>query len=277
MFNSRFKKIVLTTVVAALLSSCNLAGVLKNQKNLFGRYYDGALNEKELKSFNPALAKAYTRVYRETNFKKPYIVGKCIADAVLSNLPRDAYQTFVDWQVLVAGTNRITISAIGNRLLLISDAALEHYNYDQNVIAYFIAHAVAHSELDHLNERMGMKEHYVSKPLEAFSSNEGDYVTKVMALAGEPADEKDLIHYTKELEDEADSMAMSLVAMAGFDPNNVFVYLNNHIDDDQGFYVKQHPITEKRVEYISTLLDNSVKLRDRAFKNGVHPQCSNIQ
>jgi predicted Zn-dependent protease len=98
-----------------------------------------------------------------------------------------------------------------------------------------------------------------------------------MALAGEPADEKDLIHYTKELEDEADSMAMSLVAMAGFDPNNVFVYLNNHIDDDQGFYVKQHPITEKRVEYISTLLDNSVKLRDRAFKNGVHPQCSNIQ
>ena len=53
MFNSRFKKIVLTTVVAALLSSCNLAGVLKNQKNLFGRYYDGALNEKELKSFNP--------------------------------------------------------------------------------------------------------------------------------------------------------------------------------------------------------------------------------
>ena len=104
MFNSRFKKIVLTTVVAALLSSCNLAGVLKNQKNLFGRYYDGALNEKELKSFNPALAKAYTRVYRETNFKKPYIVGKCIADAVLSNLPRDAYQTFADWQVLVAGT-----------------------------------------------------------------------------------------------------------------------------------------------------------------------------
>lgn len=277
MFRLKLKSVLLSSLMVAFLSSCNVMGVLKNQKNLVGRYYDGALNEKELKKFNPALAKAYLVANKETDFKKPYIIGKCIADSIVSHLPKNSYQSFADWQILITASDRVSISAIGNRLLLISQGAMEYFEYDQNVIAFFIAHAVAHSELDHLNERMGMKQYSVSNPLEAFQQNTGNYVSTVMALAGDPLNEKDMVLYSMDMEQEADNMAMTLHAVSGYDPNNLFIYLNNHIDDDQVFYLKQHPITQKRVDYLATLLDNSVGLRDHAHKLGVHPQCSNTQ
>lgn len=274
----KVKKICLIFIMALFLSSCNLAGVIKNQKNIFGRYYDGALNEKDTKAFNNTLAKMYERMYKETNYKKPYIVGRCIADPILSNLPKDSYQSFADWKVFVISSKEVIINAIGNKLLIISDAAMDYFNYDQNVIGFFIAHVVAHSELDHLNERMGMSEYYVSKPLEAFTTNRDEYVDRVFSLAGGPSSPSHMIPYSEELENEADEMAMTLLGMAGYDPNNAFVYLNNHIDvEDPPFYLKQHPITQKRVDHIFSLLENTVSLRDRAFKLGAHPQCTNIQ
>ena len=143
MFRLKLKSVLLSSLMVAFLSSCNVMGVLKNQKNLVGRYYDGALNEKELKKFNPSLAKAYLVASKETDFKKPYIIGKCIADSIVSHLPKNSYQSFADWQILITASDRVSISAIGNRLLLVSQGAMEYFDtlepHDVHRIALEIA------------------------------------------------------------------------------------------------------------------------------------------
>lgn len=257
---------------------CNSMGFLSGQKNLYGRYYDGALKEKELQNFSKMQSKEYLNKVHETQYKKPYIIGKCVADLVVSNLPERSYQTFADWVIFVSDNKDFLVSAIGRKVVVISEGAINKFNYDQDVLAYFIAHAISHSLLEHDNERLAIANKIKKEdPISYFENDIDDYRKRSFDIVGASLNPDHIQPFNQEMELEASKLALTIISKAGYNPNSVSVFLSKHIDDDELLFFKQHPLKEQTFVKFMELLPEAVGIKQLAESRGRVPKCNTLQ
>lgn len=271
-------KIVIIPISVLVFTGCNTLMSMVSDTNILGRHYFGALKTKQLDSLLVTMDKKYKGNYKETMRKKPYIFGLCVAHEVEKASPQNSYVSYADWSNLIAEDQDINVATFGVRSLVVSDGTFDKLNYSQDAAAFIIAHQVAHSLLNHTNELLYKKDkpEGVSNLLEAYVNNTNNFVEFAMAVNGTPINLKSALPYSEEMEDEADKVALEMIAYAGFNPSNAIIYMQNFIDSNDSTYFTVHPMTQKRFEKLMKALGGTVKMQAIAGKHGHKPDCENL-
>ncbi len=274
------KDCVLALMIGAIVfAGCDTIRSMVSDKNILGRYHMAALKDRKFDQLAVSMDKLYRRRVKETNKKKPHVIGQCIMHEVEKAAPNESYSGYGDWSNMVSSETEISAVTFGGRSLIISEGMLEKLNYQQDLIAFYIAHTIAHDFLHHTNEWLFKveKSDEVGDLLEAWVNNTANFQSLAMSVNGSPLTEDSLKSYSVEMDDEADTIALNIIAYAGFNPNNAVALLSRHIGDTSERFYRIHPMTQERFEKLAARLENVSSVKSLAVKRNHVPQCENLQ
>lgn len=273
----RLKKLIVFAVAAAI-GAAGCAGYSGNSKNLAGRYYHKALDDMKYFKFSQFQSKLYGRKFKDTIFKKHEIIGKCIATDMAKSVPDKSYTSVGTWKIRILNDNDVKVAAFGDNTMFISQGLLEKYDFNQDIVAFHIAHVEAHSVLGHTNERLDEVEVGVTGTLGSMiESDEDGFQDMSLRIAGAPLDDSKIIPYSEEMEEEADLIALNILALAGYRPNQSAISMQAEIGSEDDTYSKQHKITQERFDKLMYNLQATEHFQEIAKKRGYAPQCENLQ
>lgn len=276
----KVRKFILAAATAAvILCGCETMMSMVSQKNFLGRYYIGALNERKFAQLTAAMDKLYSRRVQETQRKKPHIFGQCVLLEVEKALPDRSYSSYGDWKNTVTSDDVMKVATFGGRTIYISQGLLDKAGYQQDLVAYMVAHAMAHDLLGHTNERLHKEDppEGVGDILEAWVADIADFQAFAMGLNGSPLTRDGVRPYSVEMEDEADTVAINILAYGGFNPNNAVALLSQQIGHGADEYLRIHPMTQERFDKIAASLENVAALRAKAVQRSHVPDCENFR
>lgn len=263
-----------------MLAGCDSVRSMVSKKNIAGRFYMGGLKDRKFAQLAHSMDKIYAKEVKETGRKKPYVVGQCIMHEVEKAAPTNSYSSYGDWSNMITSEKDVKVATFGGRSIYVSEGLLDTLNYRQDVIAFHIAHAVAHDHLGHTNELLYSED----KPdgtgdlLDAWSGNNPpSFRGFVMGLNGSPMSHEDIRPYSLEMEKEADLIAVAILSTAGFNPNNFLAYMSSHMDHPGAYYDEIHPMTQERFEALAKDVENAAPMRALAAKRNHVPECENLQ
>ncbi len=275
-----FRGLCTFIVIGSLLfAGCDSLRSMVSHKNIAGRFYTGALNERKLPQLTKSMDKIYAKDVKETQKKKPFIISNCVIHEVEKYVPTNSYSSYADWTNVITSQPEISVAGFGGRKLYFSEGTAIRTNYQQDLMAFYVAHVIAHELLDHFNERLHAEDmpDGVGNLLEAWTENTSNFRLIAMALNGTPLSEDTIKPFSGEMEQEADKIAIDIIAYAGFNPSNVLALLQNKIDDRSEQYFRIHPLTQERFDNMANLIESTANLRSLANTRNHHPECENLQ
>jgi predicted Zn-dependent protease len=274
-----FRRLCIILAAGSLFfAGCDSLRSMVSHKNIAGRFYMGALNERKLPQLTQSMDKIYAKDVKETQKKKPYIVVNCVVHEVEKYVPTNSYSSYADWTNFITSQPEISVVSFGGRKLYFSEGTAIKTGYQQDLMAFYAAHVIAHSLLDHTNERLfEEKPEGIGNILEAWTDNTSGFRFAAMAMNGSPLTADTVSPYSEEMEKEADKIAINIIAYAGFNPSNVLALLKDSVDRKDEIYFQIHPLNQARFDNLATLIESSANLRALANTRNHHPQCENLQ
>lgn len=201
---------------------------------------------------------------------------------VMRSLTREvtgAYSSLrTEWNVDLLRTCSMNISLIGNGTLVLSNCVPGLVS-NQHQLAYLVAHSLAHLLLEHDNIRLsqlfdGRADDDDFNLKEYLRTKEGyNGVTQALGLIDVEGKFKP---YTKEEEMQADFIALTIMAKAGFNPSEALVLWQNMLTNDElraKEYVQMHPHTKEDLVLMSEKMTDFAKSIEYARKYGRKPTC----
>ena len=205
----------------------------------------------------------------------------------IRNLTRSVGGAFAglrsEWRTEILRECSVNAALINDGTFIVSNC-LSDLLPDQDEVAYVVAHALAHSLMEHDNERATrLLKTPISEAggLEAFKfslylrapENFASF-SNALGLVIDPARNAP---YTPEQEKAADTLALQLMANSGYNPSAILLFwqnVNRNSDYKGEDYAALHPHTDEYLKEISANLDALVQVYRTARKDyGRVPQC----
>ncbi len=200
---------------------------------------------------------------------------QCVTDAVVRALPPRARDQ--NWQVKVFASEQANAFALPGGYVGINTGLLDVAR-NQDQLATVIGHEIAHVLARHANERAST-ETATQLGLSAISSAaglQGAGGETMMAALGMGAQYGILLPFSRSHESEADTLGLTLMADAGFDPRES-VALWNNMSAAGGArppaWLSTHPSHGQRIGGLEAGLDEAMARYEQARRAGRTPNC----
>ena len=211
-----------------------------------------------------------------TNKKETRYV-RCVAEAIVHEIPAQYNYSSQDWQVELFDSPDINAFALpGGRIGVYTGFFKAVKNQDQ--LAAVLGHEVAHVLARHSNERLSQSQ-LANMGMLAADTALGDstYREPAMAALGIGAQVGVLLPYSRIQESEADVLGLQLMAMAGFNPEQSIVLWQNMSQatgkNKQSELLSTHPSDQHRIDELNQQLAAVAPLYAKAKELGRKPQC----
>lgn len=200
---------------------------------------------------------------------------QCVTDAVVRALPPQTRNQ--NWQVKVFASEQANAFALPGGYVGINTGLLDVAR-NQDQLATVIGHEIAHVLARHANERAST-ETATQLGLSAISSAaglQGAGGETMMAALGMGAQYGILLPFSRSHESEADTLGLTLMADAGFDPRES-VALWNNMSAAGGArppaWLSTHPSHGQRIGGLEAGLDEAMARYEQARRAGRTPNC----
>ncbi|WP_108445430.1 M48 family metallopeptidase [Halomonas denitrificans] len=221
------------------------------------------------------------QAFAEYQKKLPTVGGaplryvECVTDAVVRALPPQARDQ--NWQVKVFASEQANAFALPGGYVGINTGLLDVAR-NQDQLATVIGHEIAHVLARHANERAST-ETATQIGLSAISSAagmQGAGGETMMAALGMGAQYGILLPFSRSHESEADTLGLTLMADAGFDPRES-VALWNNMSAAGGArppaWLSTHPSHGQRIGGLEAGLGEAMARYEQARRAGRTPNC----
>ncbi|MFC3912431.1 M48 family metallopeptidase [Pseudaeromonas sharmana] len=263
------KRWISGALACVLLVACATSPTGRRQLILFS---DGEVAQLGLTSFEQL--KKEEKI--STDKKKTRFV-RCVADAIVHQIPASYNYSTQDWQVELFDSPDVNAFALpGGRIGVYTGLFKAVNNQDQ--LAAVLGHEVAHVLARHSNERLSQSQ-LAGVGMVAADAALGDasYREPAMAALGIGAQVGVLLPYGRIQETEADVLGLQLMAMAGFKPEQAISLWQNMAQISGGKkppeFLSTHPSDQHRIDELSRQLDAVTPLYTKARELGRKPQC----
>ncbi len=265
------RKTVAACALAALAAACSISGA---------RNGDRAYNIAQMEQMSAIYFKEFSDNHNiTTSAVKELRRSQCVMRALTRAVSGAFAGMRTEWAVEITRDCSMNATVLAHGHLLLSNCVVGKLN-NQDQEAYIIAHALAHTLLEHDNERLsqfiGDKARDKSFNFKGWLRGEGGYDI-FTRIAGLPDREGKVIPYTSEHEKAADLMAIQTMAVAGFNPSGALIVWQNMQRDPElnaAAYVAAHPHTPEYLNNISTLVQDAMPVYREARTNyGRVPLC----
>ncbi|MDX9875381.1 MAG: M48 family metallopeptidase [Spongiibacteraceae bacterium] len=261
------RKILLITLVAALLAACATSPTGRRQLMMFP--------ENELNQMGIA---AYEEIKQKQPLSKDAAVNgyvACVAQAVLSQLPGDEGQ---GWEINVFQDDSPNAFALPGKKIGIHTGILKAaVNQDQ--LAAVIGHEIGHVQARHSGERLSVQTTAGAAGVLAAILVGSDSPEKQLAIAalGAGATYGIILPFSRTQESESDTIGLRLMAQAGFDPEESVRLWQNMASLNEGAappeFLSTHPASETRMRRLSEQMADVMPLYEQARARGIRPNC----
>lgn len=255
---------VITTVLTGCMSSTQVGyGAERKQLMLVSQHFSVKRADKDFERLSGSTQKKY---YMTQEKRLAEIMNKMIPysdDYISEN--RD-----IHWGVHVYISEKTNASALANGVILVSNKMIYNKKFNDDALAYILAHEMAHVVRDHHRERQSWK--YAVSPA---------LIATALVTSGASAVTAGVLHdgsggiSQRRLEKEADLLGLELMAKAGFNPEqaiDVFdafypVYLEEYPTLSKlPEFVQAHPNLQKRNDYTRDYLSHVMPMYKKAVK-----------
>ena len=265
-----FRKILLSFIAAALLSSCATSPMGRKQFILIG---DAEMNQMGVTSFQ----KMKTSSKISTNQQAQRYV-QCVSQAIINELP-DSWKQQA-WETVVFEDNSANAFALpGGKIGVHTGLLNVAKNQDQlaTVIGHEVAHVLSRHGAERVSQQIGLE--LALQTTDAISRNKMDNQGNqkaLMSALGLGAQIGVLLPFSRTHESEADLFGIDLMAKAGFDPRqsvNLWKNMAAASSSRVPQFMSTHPNPEKRIEKLSAYMPNALQLQQQALQQGKRPRC----
>ena len=251
----KYRKFLTCCIAAIIAAGCSISGQ-KNSDRAFTITEMDRMSEVYYKEFsdNHNITKSAVRELR---------TSQCIMRALTRSVEGAYAGMRTEWAVDITRDCSMNTAVLSHGHLLISNCVVGNLqNQDQE--AYIIAHAFAHTLLEHDNERispyLAEKSKEKDYSFKRYLRSEGGYDVFTRAV-GLPDREGLITPYSLEQEMMADIIAINTMAHAGFNPSAaLIVWQNMNIDPDlnAGKYIETHPHSSDYLNQLSELVEKAM-------------------
>ncbi len=257
---NRFKKALVTTVVAAL-AACSSSPTGRSQFTLFSDQQMNSLGEQSFEEMKQQL--------KVSTDPKINAYVQCVTNTILPYVTEQ--KGFSEWEVVVFESDQVNAFALpGGKIGVYTGLLNVAKNQDQ--LATVIGHEIAHVLADHSNERVSQAQlSNVGLQITSIALGGSEYQQTAMAALGLGVQYGILLPYGRTQESEADIIGLELMAKAGFDPYQSVELWKNMARASQGSppeLLSTHPSHDSRISDLGTKADSLAKNSDPT-----RPQC----
>src|SRR5574344_1402161 len=264
------KKFMSTLTFATILAGCTVSGQVGD-----GR----AFSIVQMESLTQTYYKEFvTNEKVSNNFKQDLRRTECMLRALTRSVDGAYAGLRTEWNVDMLRECRMNAALLDTGTLIINCVPSLIENQDQT--AYIVAHAFAHSLLEHDNQRAStfLKEKMGQDGFEfkKYLRTKAGYAEFTRALGLIDSDNQ-ITPYTKEQEQAADTLALQMMVKAGFNPSSVLILWQNMKNDPSLHaekYVQMHPHSDEDLIVLSNAIQKLAPLLQTARNDyGRFPQC----
>lgn len=210
---------------------------------------------------------------------KAYV--RCVADAIIPQLPRDTDPQ--RWEVRVFDDPQANAFALpGNKIGVYT--GLLKYAVNQDQLATVMGHELAHVIAGHGNERVSQSlvaETGMSIAAILVGSSQIDSSEKALITAGLGLGVQYgvLMPFSRSHESEADLIGLDLMASSGFDPRESVKLWQNMSKGGSAppEFMSTHPSSSTRISQLTERMPKALQLRETALRNKRAPDCKGPQ
>lgn len=265
------RKILACCVMAAITAGCSISGEKSSERGF-------TISEME------KMSAVYHKEYSDNhNITKSAVKELRNSQCIMRALTRSVNGAFAgmrtEWAVDVTRDCSMNTAVLAHGRLLISNCVVGKLN-NQDQEAYIIAHAFAHTLLEHDNERitpyLAEKSKEKDYSFKQYLRSQGGYDVFTKAV-GLPDRDGDVMPYTAEHEMAADILAIQAMAGAGFNPSAALIVWQNMTRDDDlnaSSYIRTHPHSPQYLNQLSELVEQAMPIYRKArTEYGRTPVC----
>jgi len=203
---------------------------------------------------------------------------RCVADAIIPQLPQDAKPAL--WEVRVFDDAQANAFALPGNKIGVYTGILD-YAKNQHQLAAIMGHELAHVIAEHGNERVsnslaaetGLS---IANVILGGSQMSSDEKVLISAGLGLGIQYGALLPFSRAHESEADLIGLDLMASAGFDPRESIKLWQNmsKAGGSTPEFMSTHPSNETRISQLNGRMDKALKLQEKAFSKNRRPSCT---
>lgn len=221
----------------------------------------------------------YTNEKISNNAKQDLRASQCVVRALTRAVDGAFAGLRTEWNVDMLRECRMNAALLDTGTFVVSNCIPSMLN-NQDQTAYIIAHAFAHSLLEHDNQRASLFLKDLSKQegfdFKQYLRTKEGYAQFTKAVGLIDVDGR-VTPYTEEQERQADIIALQMMAKAGFNPSSVLVLWQNmrtNPDLHAKAYMQMHPHTDQNLQELSLAVQKLAPVLQQARKDyGRFPQC----
>ncbi|EPC01937.1 hypothetical protein L861_20005 [Litchfieldella anticariensis FP35 = DSM 16096] len=254
-------------VICITLAACSSSPTGRQQLTL---YSDEQLNQMGQQAFNQYQQELPTVGGATHRF------AECVASALVAELPQQ--QQAQNWQIRVFEDDSANAFALPGGYIGVNTGLLKIAT-NQDQLAAVIGHEIAHVLANHANERVSTQSatQLGLSVLQSATGMQGAQGEQLMGLLGAGAQYGILLPFSRRHESEADTIGLSLMASAGFDPQ-ASVELWEKMEAAGGaqppVWMSTHPSQGQRIGGLESGMNEAMARYEQARSAGKRPNCS---
>ena len=261
-------KILLLTVVAAILTSCGTTSTVP----ITGRKQSLMVSDEEVLSLSNQQYQEYMKTAKKstntTNTAMVQRVGQRLANAVVSYLNSNGLASEVSqyqWEFNLVQDNQVNAFCMPGGKIVVYEGLLP-VSQDEASLAIVLGHEIAHAVAKHSAERLSnaYKQQYGMQILGAVASGVGvsnDMIQlgQIVASAG---GQFFTAGFSRKQESEADHMGLVFAAMAGYNPQSAIPFWQRMSQASGGgssSLLSDHPSDADRIQNLQGWMPEALK------------------
>ena len=267
------KNLVSTSIIAITmlcLSACATSPEGRHQLKLLP---SNTINSMGVQSFEAIKLKT-----PETLDKNLRNYVRCIADAIIPQLPQDAQPAL--WEVRVFDDSQANAFALPGNKIGVYTGILK-YAVNQHQLAAIMGHELAHVIAEHGNERVSNSiaaetSLSIATAILSGSKISSNYKALIGSGLGLGVQYGVILPFSRAHETEADLIGLDLMASAGFDPRESVSLWQNmaKAGSSPPEFMSTHPANETRIDNLNSRMNKALKLQSKAYSNNLKPTCT---
>ncbi|MCW8107030.1 M48 family metallopeptidase [Alteromonas ponticola] len=252
--------------LVTILSACGTSPTGRNQLLLFPEEQMAQMGQQAFSSMKEDLKISNKRV------ANAYV--ECVARSITVHVPQDVFPG--QWEVVVFDDEQVNAFALPGGKIGVYTGLL-NVAKNQHQLAAVIGHEIGHVIAHHGNERMsiGTASNLTTQVVgQVLAANEVAYSGPIMAAIGLGAQVGVQLPYSRSHESEADLIGLTLMAQAGFNPQESVALWHNMDAASEGNrppeMLSTHPAPDTRIKDLQANMAEASALYQQAPRR---PDC----